>query len=148
MYKIRKMQLKDSDEVLKMMRVFYDSPAVITKADDKTLKKDISDCISDMPFIEGFVFENENDIIGYSMLAKSYSTEFGGICIWIEDLYIKPEYRHKGISSQFFDYIESIYDSIAVRYRLEAELENEHAVAAYRKKGYSVLPYIQMTKEI
>ena len=145
---IRKMENKDRQDVFSMMRKFYDSPAIITKSSDDVLMKDISDCISDMPFIEGYVFEINNKIVGYSMIAKSYSTEFGGICIWIEDLYIDSDYRHKGIATDFFKYIESIYNKSAVRYRLEVELENENAVSAYKKNGYSVLPYVQMTKEL
>ncbi len=145
---IRKIDAKDAEAVFKMMREFYDSPAVITKSSDDILKKDIADCIGDSPFIEGYVFEENNMIIGYSMIAKSYSTEFGGICIWIEDLYIKPEHRRKGISTRFFKYIEKVYGKIAVRYRLEAEEENKNAVLSYKKNGFSVLPYIQMTKEI
>ena len=34
--KIRAMQLKDMEEVVGMMRVFYDSPAVITGRDSET----------------------------------------------------------------------------------------------------------------
>lgn len=145
---IRKIEKKDTKYVFKMMREFYNSPAVITKSPDEILKKDIADCIGDMPFIEGYVFEENNTIIGYSMIAKSYSTEFGGICIWIEDIYIEPEHRRKGISTRFFKYIEKVYGNIAVRYRLEAEEENKSAVLSYKKNGFSVLPYIQMTKEI
>lgn len=145
---IRKIEKKDTENVFKMMREFYNSPAVITKSSDEILKKDIADCISDMPFIEGYVFEENNTIIGYSMIAKSYSTEFGGICIWIEDIYIMPEHRGNGIATRFFKYIEKIYCNIAVRYRLEAEKENKNAVLLYKKNGFSVLPYIQMTKEI
>ena len=83
---IREMTSKDIDSVLDMMRIFYNSPAVLHKASDDILKKDIEDCISDLPFIEGYIIEHNDEIAGYSMLAKSYSTEYAGICIWIEDL--------------------------------------------------------------
>ena len=42
---------------------------------------------------------------------------------------------------------EERYKNEAVRIRLEAEEENIHAVRMYRKQGYQVLPYLQMTKE-
>lgn len=145
---IRKMENRDREAVFAMMRIFYDSPAVITKSSDEILMKDISDCISNIPFIEGYVFEINGEIAGYSMIAKSYSTEYGGICIWIEDLYISTEYRHKGLATKFFKYIEELYNNSVVRYRLEVELENENAVSAYKKNGYSILSYVQMTKEL
>ena len=77
--KIRAMQLKDMEEVVGMMRVFYDSPAVIHAAPDEILRQDVKDCVGDCPYIEGYIFEENDRILGYSMVAKSYSTEYGGI---------------------------------------------------------------------
>ena len=78
------------------------------------------------------------------MVAKSFSTEFGKPCIWIEDLYIKDEYRGLGLGSKFLDYIEKKYQGSILR--LEAEEENERAVKVYEKNGFEVLPYMEMKK--
>lgn len=99
--KIRAMQLKDMEEVVGMMRVFYDSPAVIHAAPDEILRQDVKDCVGDCPYIEGYIFEENDRILGYSMVAKSYSTEYGGICVWVEDLYMKEEARGLGIGTAF-----------------------------------------------
>lgn len=56
---IRSMQEKDRAEVLKMMQIFYASDVVIHKADDETLQKDISDCVGDCPYVDGYVFETK-----------------------------------------------------------------------------------------
>ncbi len=144
---IRKMIREDAQAVFEMMRVFYDSPALLHKSSDRVLKRDIEDCLSDMPFLEGYIFDEIGETVGYSMIAKSYTTEYGGICIWIEDLYIKENYRNKGYARQFFEFVEKQYPE-AVRYKLEVEQENEHAVAAYKKNGYNISEYFLMTKEI
>jgi len=144
---IRPMVKQDKPEILQMMRVFYDSPAVQHTAPDDILEKDIDDCLSDMPFLEGFVIEQEKRIVGYAMTAISYTTEYGGICIWLEDLYLKPEYRHSGIAGKLFKFIEDYYPD-AVHFKLEVEPENEFAVKAYQKYGYQVSPYFLMTKEM
>lgn len=144
---IRKMLHRDADEVFAMMRVFYDSPAVLHTASDEILKRDIEDCLGNMPFIEGFVFEEQETIAGYAMTAMSYTTEYGGICVWLEDLYIKPEYRGAGLASVFFEFMEKQYPH-AVRFKLEVEQENVGAIAAYKKNGYGISPYFEMTKEM
>ena len=144
---IRKMQQKDTEEVFAMMRVFYDSPAVFHTSSDQILRQDIADCVSDMPLIDGFVFEDQGQLAGYAMTALNYTTEYGGISVWLEDLYIKPEYRGRGLSSRFFRHMEQCYPQ-AVRFKLEVEKENEIAIAAYQKNGYGISPYIEMTKEI
>ena len=144
---IRKMETRDTEEVFEMMREFYDSPAVFHTSSDAVLRKDIEDCISDMPLVEGFVFEEDEKLLGYAMTALNYTTEYGGISVWIEDIYLKPEARGKGIATDFFAFIEKQYPQ-AVRFKLEVEQENEVAIAAYRRNGYSISPYFEMTKEM
>jgi len=145
---IRQMERRDFREVLEMMKTFYASPAVLHKASEEVLRQDIEDCLGDTPYLEGYVFAEGEECAGYAMAAKSYSTEYGGLCVWIEDLYIRPQFRHQGLGSQFLAFIEERYRGRAVRFRLEAEEENRPAVESYKKNGYQVLPYLEMTKEV
>lgn len=141
---IRTMTREDKFTVMEMMRVFYASPAVLSNGSDEIFENDIENCVNDSPYLEGFIFENDKEIQGYGMIAKSFSTEFGKPCIWIEDLYIKPEYQGFGIGSMFFDYLKDAYtDHI---FRLEVEEENERAIHVYEKNGFAVLPYMEMKK--
>ncbi len=135
----------DSEAVIGMMRVFYRSPAVLSDGSEEIFRSDFENCINDSPYLEGFVFEQDESIIGYAMTAKSFSTEFGKPCIWIEDIYIEPTYRGLGIGSEFFRHLERRYNNAV--FRLEAENENERAVAVYKKNGYEVLPYLELIKK-
>lgn len=145
-FDIRKMTKDDKSEVFSMMKEFYSSPAVYTNGSDEIFKSDIENCINENPYLDGYVFVNADEIMGYAMIAKSFSTEFGKLCIWYEDLYLKKQYRGFGIIPQFVQYIESNY--IDCIYRLEAEKENEHACHVYKKLGFEELPYLEMKKEI
>ncbi len=144
--KIRKMMVDDRNEVLEMMKDFYASDAVIYKSPVEVMEKDIDDCLSDLPFVEGYVFIDDDRVCGYSMVSKSYSTEYGGICIWIEDLFIKDGYRGKGIGTKFFKFIEDEYKE-AVRFKLEVESNNERAIEVYKRCGYKESLYMEMSKE-
>ena len=141
---IRKMTSKDKNTVIAMMRVFYASPAVLSNGSEEIFEADVENCVNDSPYLEGFVFEENGEIQGYGMIAKSFSTEFGKPCIWVEDLYMKPEYRGTGIGSRFFDYLEKTYTDCI--FRLEVEEENERAIHVYEKNGFAVLPYMEMKK--
>ncbi len=123
----------DRRHILEMMKVFYASPAVLSSGSEEIFKADIDNCISECPYLEGYVFENSNGIQGYSMVAKSFSTELGKPCIWIEDIYIKEEYRGLGIGSLFLNYIERKYPNSV--FRPEVEAENLRALNVYRKCG-------------
>ena len=141
---IRKMTRDDKDTVISMMRVFYASPAVLSNGSEEIFEADVENCVNDSPYLEGFIFEENDVILGYGMIAKSFSTEFGKPCIWVEDLYMKPEYRGTGIGSKFFDYLEQNYTDCI--FRLEVEEENERAIHVYEKNGFAVLPYMEMKK--
>lgn len=141
---IRPMVAQDKSAVIEMMRVFYTSPAVLSNGSEEIFERDVDNCVKDNPYLEGYLFEEAGDIQGYAMVAKSFSTEFGKKCIWIEDIYIKEIYRGLGIGTQFFAYLEAKYTDVV--FRLEAEEENERAVAVYKKGGYQVLPYLEMIK--
>ncbi len=130
--------------VFQMMKTFYSSPAVHTNGSDEIFNNDISACINGSPYLEGYVFLEGENLLGYGMLAKSFSTEFGKPCVWIEDIYIKPEFRGQGIGGDFINFVFESYPSAVIR--LEAEEENERAVAVYKKHGFTTLPYLEMIK--
>ena len=142
--KIRKMARSDKEEVLKMMKVFYESEAVLSNGSKEIFENDFLYATNDSPFLEGYIFENDNQVIGYSLLAKSFSTEYGLPCIWIEDLYLKPDFRNKGIGSNFFKHIEVLYPNTLLK--LEVERENIKALNMYKKNQYQPLEYLEMIK--
>lgn len=145
---IRKLNKQDFDTVLAMMQVFYASNALLIHPDQAILRRTLSDAVGENPYLEAYGFWCDEVLAGYGMVTKSYSTERGGMCIWIEDIYIAPAYRHKGYGSSFLAFVQERYGDHAARLRLEAEPENVHAMQAYQKAGFEILGYTQLVKEL
>ena len=141
---IRLMKQEDKDSVLEMMRVFYASAAVLSNGSEEIFLNDIENCVNDSPYLEGYIVEDAGGIQGYAMVAKSYSTEFGKPCIWIEDLYMKEDCRGSGLGSAVLQFITDRYPGCL--FRLEVEEENTRAIEVYKKNGFAVLPYMEMKK--
>ena len=132
----------DREIVIDMMRQFYTSPALITNGSEEIFANNFDNCINDSPYLEGYIFVVEGRVAGYGMLAKSFSTEFGSECIWIEDIYVKEDYRGHGIGSQFIQFVKEKYSDKVLR--LEAESDNAKAIATYEKNGFKKLPYMEL----
>lgn len=141
---IRLMTREDAQHVIDMMRVFYASPAVLSNGSEEIFRNDVENCVNDSPYLEGYIIEDGHKILGYGMVAKSFSTEFGKPCMWIEDLYLKEEARGLGLGSKFLHFVAEKYPDAILR--LEVEEENERAIKTYRKCGFEVLPYMEMKR--
>ncbi len=142
---IRKMIDSDRASVIDMMRGFYASPAVLTNGSDEIFSADFAGCLSaDIP-LDGYILETCDGVTaGYAMITRSFSTEFGKPCAWVEDIFIKDEFRGIGIGTLFFSFIEREYKEYI--FRLEVEEENERAVHVYEKCGFSRIGYTEMIK--
>ena len=139
---IRKIADADREFVIDMMRRFYNSPAVITNGSEKIFAANVDACIKDSSFVEGYVFVVDEKVIGYGMLVKSFSTEFGGECIWIEDIFIEENFRGKGIGTQFMNFSRKKYSDKILR--LETEHDNFKAINLYKNFGFKELPYLEL----
>ena len=143
----RPIEEKDRPIYLAMCRKFYDSDAVLEPVSDENFRKTFDLLLAGTPFASAFVFEEGEEVVGYALLARTWSQEAGGEVIWIEEIYLEPSARGKGYGSAFFRFLEEEYAPEAKRFRLEVEEENEGAVALYERLGFEFFPYDQMKKD-
>ena len=143
---IRGMVAGDAEAVTALMRAFYASPAVASDGSEEIFQSDITHCVGDCPYVEGYVFCEGAAVFGYAMVAKSFSTEFGKPCIWLEELYVAPAFRARGLGGRFLALLERTYPDAVIR--LEVEAENLGAVGLYQRHGFTFLPYREMKKDL
>jgi len=95
------------------------------------------------------MIEWEGEIVGYLLTAKTYSREAGGLVLWLEEMYMRPAYRSKGLGKEAFAFIEALAARENIRrLRLEVEEDNVRARSLYERLGYRPLEYGQMVKEL
>lgn len=138
---MRKIERTDRDVFIEMGKEFYASEAVLADIDVSYHEAAFDELMRSDEYLECYIFEDGKTACGYALLNKTYSREAGGRVIWIEELYVRREYRNKGIGSDFFEWL--FENCPAARYRLETEPENVRACKLYSRLGFEPLPYIQ-----
>ena len=146
--KIRKAFSADRDTYLAMAKDFYDSNAVMHKIPDSRLEETFDYMMSDDTYGSIYIIEQNERKVGYLLTAVTYSQEAGGRELWLEELYIIPEYRGKGIGHEVFSFAEGLASEGFARIRLEVEPENCRATELYKRLGYEGIPYRSMIKEL
>ena len=127
---IRKITPDDREIYKQMAAEFYGSDAVSHKIPDEYL----------------YILEYNGEIAGYSAVANTFTTEGGGKTVWLDELYIRENYRGKGLGSQLIDFLKS--DGTIKRIRLEITPENENAKRLYKSKGFEECDYRQLICEL
>ena len=136
---IRRLQPKDRAHYLAMAHAFYAGPAVDHPIPDAYLARTFEEMMRSDPYAEGYLFEEAGTVQGYALLAKTWSQEAGGMVLWIEEIYVLPQFQGHGIGQAFFDYLRR--EKRPARFRLETEPDNQRAKALYRRQGFAPLHY-------
>lgn len=143
---IRKYKKEDGRQFVEMCGEFYNSEAVLHPIPAENIERTAKLLDEGSPYADCYIMETEGEAVGYCLLAVTYSNEAGGICKWIEELYIKPEQRGNGIGGEMLDFLEQ--NENFSRLRLEIEESNTDAERLYRRKGFLPLGYVQFVKDI
>ena len=84
-----------------------------------------------------WLIEHEGRDVGYVLLAFSFSLEFNGRIAFIDELFITPSCRQKGVGAGVLRKVEDACLRLGIHVlRLESEAHNERATALYARVGY------------
>ncbi len=130
--------------VLPMVEDFYNSSAVEHPVPKAVLEQTFQDATNpNNPLITGYLIKKGGIPVGFFYLSFSYACEVGGLCILIEEVYIKAAFQGKGLGKEILQWLLQAYPE-AKRFRLEVTASNEGAKKLYEKLGFQPLGYEQM----
>lgn len=90
------------------------------------------------------VADEAGTIAGGLMVTFEWSDWRNGWFWWIQSVYIRPEYRGRGIYSALYDFVKAkaAEEGNVCGFRLYVEKENEHAQKVYEKVGMKETYYL------
>lgn len=132
---IRKALSADAEIIHKM---------ILELAEYEKLIEEVSVSVSDLKiilestnsFVEILIAEFENSPVGYALYFHNYSTFLGKAGIYLEDLFVKPEFRGKGIGKSLLEFIIKLAkERNCGRVEWSVLDWNEPAIEFYKNRG-------------
>ena len=144
----REFKKGDKKEIVKLM-------SGLNREDPEELplnRKKINELFKHAPkkkYVQIFTAEKNGKLIGYVIYNKAFSVELSGLYGEIDEIYINPSYRNRGIGTSFIDWIKkySIKKNFKMLY-LVTTLNNKNAQRFYRRLGFKKMPHLNFVLKL
>ncbi|HKL75524.1 MAG TPA: GNAT family N-acetyltransferase [Halanaerobiales bacterium] len=105
-FNIRFAQRKDTELVLKFIKELADYEELLDEviADEETLEESLFD----REMAEVIIAEYKDKPVGFALFFHNFSTFLGKPGIYLEDLYVKPEYRGNGFGKKLLAFLADL----------------------------------------
>ena len=136
----------DLPTLLEMQRDFYARDMAF---DPASALRSMRQLATDDSLGRLFVIEHENAIVGYFAIAFGFSLEFRGRDAFLDELYVAPQARGRGLGTAALRAVEEACLEAGVKaLHLEVHHENHGAKALYRRSGFYDHDRHLMTKHL
>ena len=140
---------EDEQVLLGMMRSLAEQEPGAYFFDEPTVCEVLRKLLASPDLGHVWVFFEEKTPVGYMALTYGYSFEYHGREAFIDELYIEPQYRRKGIGRRAMQFVEQHARELGVNaIHLEVDQGNDPAAAFYRRSGYDDHSRFLMTKRL
>ncbi|MDA3818999.1 MAG: GNAT family N-acetyltransferase [Candidatus Delongbacteria bacterium] len=134
--KIRPAIKSDIKEIIAFQMAMAKETENIT-LDKKTVERGITAVINDIQKARYFVAEQNKKLLGCFMVTPEWSDWRAGFFIWLQSIYVIPEFRKQGVYHAMYAYLKDIVknNSDYKGIRLYVDKANQNAIQVYEKTG-------------
>lgn len=136
MIKYRLFKPTDLQETGELIKGFYRETPGNSVISDKKIKKTFREFTVHPEKGAILVFESGKSLIGYAIVFRGWSNEHSKDIIFIDELYVKKEFRGKGAARGCIEYMIKKFKKNAVLLMLAVETGNEKVEKLYKKIGF------------
>jgi GNAT superfamily N-acetyltransferase len=116
-------------------------------SDEQELRAVVEAVIADARHGFMLLAEQHRQVSGIAYVASHLSAEHGGIVGWLEELYVVPEQRGRGVGSVLLKEITQTVQKLGWRaLELEVVAGHERAVPLYERHGFQALTRTRYTR--
>jgi len=140
--------LADLETLLEMMRHLQLDDPWSESFHEPTLRASLAELIQNPIYGVAYIARDRSTPIGYLVICFEYSLEYRGKGAWVDELFVEPSYRGKGIGTQLLDLAERASREHHAKFlHLEVNHGNP-AIELYRRRGFAQHQRFLMSKPL
>jgi ribosomal protein S18 acetylase RimI-like enzyme len=86
-----------------------------------------------------WLVESDSAVVGYAVVTFIFAMEYGGIAAFLDDFFIRPAFRDRGLGTSALADIRESVRALGVRAMfVEVGADNDRALAVYRRTGFEM----------
>ncbi len=132
---IREARPGDETAILRLVRALaeYEREPDAVVADEASLSAAL---FADRPMVHALVAERDGRVVGLAVWFLSFSTWTGRHSLYLEDLFVEPEWRGSGVGRRLFERLAARAGQLGCARMDWSVLDwNEPAIGFYRRMG-------------
>lgn len=142
----REVQTSDIELLLEFMKEFYEHSNLAFN--ESAARASVERLLDDESLGKIWLLESRDGFVGYIALTLGFSLEFHGRDAFIDEIYVREQYRGQGIGRSTIKFVEGfcqLHDVKALH--VEVERDNEPALGLYRALRFTTQNSRLMTKQ-
>jgi GNAT superfamily N-acetyltransferase len=134
---IIKCGIEYKNEIHSLVLKFYELKG--NEHPSEKLKSTLTELLAHPKYGSVFIIKQANEYIGYAVLCFGFSLECGGRDAFIDEFFIRKEFRNKKIGSEVLDYLCKYARTTGIK-ALHTEVKEKHKEAGrlYERKGFTI----------
>src|SRR6516162_3205777 len=111
--------LRHREKLLSMIQALYAEDEAASTVDKSRFAVNIDFLAAHPQSGRIVLFQEDAAVVGYALLIPYWSNEFGGTLVFVDEMYVVPDARNRGIGKSFFEYLDKLRPFEAVALALE-----------------------------
>jgi len=144
---IRPARLADAADLLPLIRAYYRFDGIRFRA--RPIALALARMLKDRRLGCAWIFRDGTRLAGYVLLSFNFDLEFGGFEGLVTDLFVREEYRGRGLGRRALAIVDEYCRSMGITtVELQVVEDNREAQEFYRGVGFKRLNRIVMTRAV
>src|ERR1700731_3142358 len=140
--------LTDLESIFKLMQRMQVDEPWSESFDESEVRFNLGEILQNPLYGLIYFVQDANRAIAYLVICFDYSLEYRGKGAWVDELFVEPDYRQRGIGAYLLALAESVSREQGAQF-LHLEVgHGNRAIELYRRRGFMDHNRYLMTKQL